>query len=575
MAQSIRHTPELSRILALPRRRVDDFPEEYVERLTDLLKTPNGTWKLRPAQALALHDIGVHGGAFCILGVGQGKTIVTLLAPYVLNAKRPMLLAPAGLLKKTERDRLLIEKHFRVPTNIRLFSYELLGRVQSVNELENYKPDLLMLDEGHRGKNRRAAMTRRLLRFMQSHPETKVVDLSGTSMRTSILELHHRLLWCLKDRAPIPRTVEECEEWALALDEKVSDEARYLPGALLKLCADEDYEGGASDVVAVRRGYRRRLLETPGVVSAIAGGEVVDAGLTIRAITYDVSKTTDRHFRTLRGDPEDRENFPGWFTPDGWALSQPVDVWRHARELALGLHYAWDPRPPEDWRNARRDWAAFVREVLSRSRTLDSELQVANACDAGKLDATALNRWRAVKDTFKPNSVAVWHDDSALKVCAEWMKTPGIVWTEHAWFAERLSEVTGSRYFGAKGLAADGVFIDDASAGEAIIASIDANKEGRNLQKWHRNLVVSMQDGADVMQQLIGRTHRTGQEEDVTVDILLGCREHANAMRKALAAAEAVRDTTGEDSKLLMADLDWPSDAAIASFRGWRWGINS
>lgn len=574
MPQSIRHTPELSRIIALPRRK-PELPTEFVDELTRLLKTPHGTWRLRDSQALALHDIGVYGGGFCILGVGDGKTAITFLAPYVLDAKRPILFGPAGLLKKTERERKLYEQHWRVPNNLQLFSYELLGRVQALTALDRLKPDLIILDEGHRSKNRRAAVTRRIDRYLKENPDTKVVVLSGTVMKKSLLDFAHLLRWCLKDQAPVPKTVEECEEWALALDEKVSDEARYLPGALLKLCDEQDYVDAESDTVAARRGFRRRLLETPGVISG--KGEVVDASLTIRAIQYEVSDVTERHFRTLRGDPNDRENFPGWFTPDGWALSQPVDIWRHARELSLGFHYVWSPRPPDEWRNARREWAAFVRDVLSRSRTLDSELQVANACDAGKLDATALNNWRAVKDKFKPNTLAVWHDESALKVCAEWMKTPGLVWTEHALFAKKLEEYTGCKYYGAKGLASDGSFVDDADGKQSIILSIDANKEGRNLQKmWNRNLITSMQDGADVTQQLIGRTHRSGTEfDEVTVDVLLGCREHVNAWRKALADASAVRDTTGEDSRLLIADIIWPTDAEIASLRGWRWAIYS
>ena len=74
-------------------------------------------------------------------------------------------------------------------------------------------------------------------------------------------------------------------------------------------------------------------------------------------------------------------------------------------------------------------------------------------------------------------------------------------------------------------------------------------------------------------QQMIGRTHRPGQQADeVEVEVLLGCLEHVNAWRRARTAAEAVRDTTGADSKLLIADVTWPSDVELASLRGARWG---
>lgn len=573
--QSVRHTSELARIMALPRRRAEDWPEGLTAQLTELLKTPTGTMKLRPAQALLLHDIGVYGGGFCMADVGQGKTIPSLLAPYVLDAERPLLLLRASLIEKTRREMAELKKHWRIP-DIRLFSYEMLGRVQAYQELELYKPDLIIADESQWLKNRRAAVTRRVIRYMHEHPETKFVALSGTPMRKSLNNFAHILRWCLKDNSPVPRTVEETEEWALALDDKVAEESRFHPGALLKLCEPEETETAANDYEAARRGFRRRLLETPGVVSVIGAGEVVHSKVRITAITYDVEPVTEHNFRKLRGDPRKahKEDFPGWLTPDDWPLSQPVDVWRHARELAIGLFYRWDPRPPQDWRNARRDWAAFVRDVLSRSRTLDSELQVAQACDAGRLDGEALRKWRAIRDTFKPNTVAVWCDDSALNVCLKWMKRSGLVWTEHDLFARRLAEVSGAKYYGAKGLTARGESILDAPPGVSAIASIDANREGKNLQDtWSRCLFTSLPEGADVLQQSIGRFHRTGQKAAlVEVDVLVGCVEHLNAWRKALAAAQAIKDTTGADSKLLTAEIEWPDDEEIAQFSGWRWG---
>ena len=570
MNSSVRHTPELSRIAALPRRKADG--SDLVGPLTELLATPEGLAagvRLRAAQALALHDIGVYGGAFCPLGVGEGKTLITLLAPYVLDAARPLLLLPANLIEKTERDRKRLERLWRIPTNIRLFSYEMLGRVQSAAELEVFKPDVILGDEIHKLKNRRAAVTRRVGRWMHERPETRFVALSGTVMSRSLTEFAHILRWCLKGDAPVPRTVEETEEWAMALDEKVDALRRYEPGALLALASREDLETlGTPPVVAARRGFQKRLVETPGVVATTNDGEHIGASIYIKAITYRMQAVTSEHLEKLRRE---------YLTPDDWDVT-PVDVWRHARELALGFHGVWDPRPPLEWREARRNWFSFVREVLSRSRTLDSPEHVAMACDAGTLPSEALSAWRAIKDTFIPNAVPRWHDDSALGVCREWMggagaPRPGIVWVEHVPFGERLSELTGAPYFGEGGFDASGAFIDDADPKRPIIASIKANREGRNLQeKWSRNLVTSPPEGAGVWQQLIGRTHRPGQiADEVVFDVFLGCAEHARAMAKALLAATAVRDTTGAPAKLLVADFDWPSDDAIATYTGPRW----
>lgn len=566
--RTVRHTSDLERILNLPRRKLSavEFGETIKDELTELLKTPQGTQSLRAVQAAALHDIGTLGGLFGPIPVGFGKTLIFLLAAYVLDAQRPLGVLPAALIKKTHVERAKYAEHWRIPNNLQLISYEALGRVNYSTFLEEMNPDLIIFDEVHRAKNKRAAVTRRLIRYMRSRPNTMVVALSGTVMRKSLLDFGHILRWCLKKNAPIPETDVELEEWAQALDERVEEYERADLGAL-KVFSD-----GVDDLDEVRRGFKERLVSTPGVV-AVTGGEddLVTCSLTIRALRYNVAPVTEQHFAKLRKD---------MLTPDDWQLMQAVDVWRHSRELAIGLHYIWSPRPPEAWRTARRNWNAFVRETLSKSRTLDSELQVVQACDAGRLPNETLEAWRRERDMprdkgkpFTPNVVAMWHDDSALKVCLEWMKEPGIVWTEHDLFARRLAELSGAKYYGAKGLTDRGEFIDDASPHAAVILSIDANKEGRNLQhKWSRNLVTAPPEGADIWQQMLGRTHRPGQiADEVEVDVLLGCKEHANAWRRALSAAEAIKNTTGAESKLLLADVDWPSEDEIACFAGARW----
>jgi hypothetical protein len=213
--------------------------------------------------------------------------------------------------------------------------------------------------------------------------------------------------------------------------------------------------------------------------------------------------------------------------------------------------------------------------VLAHSRTLDSPDVVVRAIDAGKHQEgrALLDRWRAVKPTFRPNTVPVWHDDSVLNWCAKWMKGGGIVWTEHGFFGRRLSAETGAPYYGAKGFNAAGEYIEHSKA-KTIIASIDANRDGKNLQTqgWDRMLIVSPPKGWDWWQQAIARIHRTGYKGDsVAVDFLLGCREHAGAWFAAWAGTEAARDTVGAKPKLLLADLDVPNEIQIGAFTGPRW----
>ena len=154
----------------------------------------------------------------------------------------------------------------------------------------------------------------------------------------------------------------------------------------------------------------------------------------------------------------------------------------------------------------------------------------------------------------------MWHDDTALRVCAEWMeREKGICWTEHVFYGRRLAQLTGATYYGANGLSDGGESITGVKAGKAIIASVQANGTGRNLQMFSSNLITSCPPGPAIVEQLIGRTHRDGQEADtVTVDILLGCREHHDAFYRALDGAKAAADVLGHDQKLLLADVLMP-----------------
>lgn len=522
--------------------------------MTDALRAPGGTMKLRPVQALALLEIMQNGGGFCPMGVGTGKTLVFLLAPVVLGLRRAVGLLPASLLQKTEDERQAYAKHFRVDRALQLFSYEMLGRTNAATLLETKSPDGLITDESHRLKNPKAACTRRVSRWMKEHPGTKFVSMSGTMSKKSLRDFAHLLRWSLgASNAPIPQAEAELDEWADALDERVPPLQRVKPGALVSLGPAT----GDDELSRARRCFQDRLVSTPGVVCSLNGSQV-DCSLYIEGLTYDVNDATEANFETLRGK---------WETPDGWALSEAAEVWAKARELSLGFHYVWNPRPPDEWLAARRAWAAFVRETLSRSRTLDSEKQVADACLAGELQDDDFRAWKAIEPTFKINQEAVWHDDSALDFCAAWLaREKGIAWVQHTFFGRELAKRAGLSYFGQNGLDAKGNDIRHAKG--PIIASISANGTGKNLQQWHKNLITSCPTGGDVLEQLIGRTHREGQTADeVEVEIMLGCVEHFEAFERARAEAIMAHDMFGAPQRLLFGDIVMPD----APTRGARW----
>lgn len=572
---------DLVRILKIPRRLVT--PEDdarLADELTEILRVDgrcggvegkNGLctvcknpMRLRPIQGRALYELGKWKRLFGIIRVGGGKTLISLLAPFVVGAKSPILLLPASLIEKTEHERMRLAKHWRVAKNLSFISYEKLGRLEGAELLEFRKPDLILGDEGHRMKNPKAACTKRMKRRMKNAPDTPVGIFSGTMIKGGTIKAFaHLLKWTHKNDAPIPLHDGELQEWAAALDEGTNFN-RPRPGKLLSLANHEDEREADGDELRVaRRGLHRRLVETPGVVST--GGDQVACSLYVRELTYKPNDATDANFKKLRNT---------WQTPDGWTLSMATEVWRVARELSLGFHGVWDPRPPQEWLNARKEWAAFVRHTLSHSRSIDSELQVANACARGEIDSGGtFNAWQEIRNEFRIIPKDVWHDTTALEVCEKWMSAgPGIVWVDHVFFGEELARRTGVAYFREGGLDKKGNSIEVLSQQikegrekvRSVILSGPANQTGRNLQPWDRNLFTACPGAAD-LEQRIGRTHRDGQESDqVTVDILVSCIEHVQSWHKAVSEAEMTRDTIGDAPKILIADVTFPSeDAAV------------
>lgn len=562
--------PELRRIMQMPRRVwTEEQVEQITDRMTELLRTPNGTQCLRPIQALALYEMGTTGGLLGPIPVGAGKELICFLAPRVMFAKYPLLIMPAHLVKRSYAEMEEYSKNWRVATNLRITSFQLLGQASQANTLGMLPPDLFILNEAHRIKNKNAAVSRRVIRHMAQYPNAKFVAVSGTLLAKSILDFAHIARWCVKP-CPLPEDYGTLLEWSEALDEKPGGWNQREPGALLKLCNEEELKNPPT--VAARLGFRRRLIETPGVVASRGDDDVAHANgdpikITVRALSYEQHPIVEQHFAKLRNE---------WATPSGWAFSIAMEVWRHARTLALGLHYEWDPPPPGgpdgEWVMKRKAWKKFVREQLKDSDVFDSELQVANACRKGALDDSAFNAWRAIEPSYTPSSKAVWHDDAALKVCQQWMSEgPGVVFTDHTFFALELSRRTGAPYYGAEGLDKNGNRIEDADPKSAVIASRIANSTGRNIQFWHRGLVTAPPHQALEWEQLIGRFHRTKQTKDVEIDVLLGCIEHWDGWMRSLELARMTKDTLGAPQKLLIAETQFPSALEILARPGLKW----
>jgi hypothetical protein len=543
--RAVGSTPELARVLSLPTKSphpadIEAWSAWARKRPYNAKGEPN---RLFQAQAQAFADMAQAGGLFGSIPVGNGKTLISAVAPTLLGWRRPLLLQPAALIDKTLREFGKLAEDWHVHPGIQIRSYELLGTDEGDRILNLIHPDGILCDEAHSLKDLKSARAKKLRRWMKANPATPWVLLSGTFGKDGLKDFAHMLQWALKAGAPVPMEVDELMEWCNALDHKVKLGARQPLGGLVA------FSNGVHDVSAVRQGFHHRLRSTPGVV--FAEPETIGASILVQEKLCEPGPNTTRAFETLRRD---------WETPDGWTLGSPMEVWAKARQMSLGFSYYSDPRPDDDWLCARKEWGQFVRSILSHSRLLDSEGQVKLAVQSGTLPhgVTALANWEAAWARFQPNLKAYWLDYHALEFAAKWAENHrGLVFTEHTEFAVALAQLLKVPYFGEEGLDAEGRSIEDFKGG-ACVASINANKQGRNLQdRWNTALVMAPMPNGLMWEQIIARLHRPGQLRDwVQFDSLVSCHEHYLALPRAIDATKAVnRDLMGGRPKLLLSDV--------------------
>lgn len=559
--EGVEPSPELARILDMPRRDPEAVGSAIARPLTERLRL---RWPERPPaplphelrwyQALALAEAHDFRGALIPLPVGAGKTLISALLPTVLGAKQALVLVPAKLRDKTERDFRALAQWWRVVPRVHVIrtqrdlahapardvilvcSYEMLGTCPDL--LLRLGPDAVIPDESYKLKNPKSGRTKRLWRYMRQYPDTPFVPLTGTAQKKGFRDWWHiqrgalpKALHVLPDHWP------EMMQWNEAL--APGQKQRRPIGALSRLCGP-----GGGDYEAVRIAYGERFRLTPGVITCPGGSCDASILFTLERVRHpEIEHLVAEMKRT--GE-----------TPDGVPILEATygaELWRHARELASGYIYRWKVPGPPAWMQARREAAAFVREVLAHSRTCDTELQVYQRYPT----APELVRWQRIRPTFTPEREPVWftHDviDAAV---ARARKDGALIWTEHRAVGEMIAERHGLPYFESQGRCRRHGSIMDYPGGPCVV-STTAIGEGFNLQdRWHKNLIMNCTPGCVEYEQLMGRTHRMGQDADVVefTQLWVVAEQYAG-VQKALDQARAAAQTDGQAKKLVLADI--------------------
>jgi hypothetical protein len=464
-----------------------------------------------------------------------------------MEAKNAVYLVKPDLKRQLQREaEHFYGKHFNLPLDrITIVSYTELSSANTATILEKIDPDLIICDEAHCLRHKDSARTKRFMRFAKEHPNCRYVFLSGTMTTRSVRDYAHLIELALRKNSPLPRGYYEINDWAGALD--VKPEYEMDPGVLRHFCVGNE---------TVREGYRRRLVETLGVVATEEGA--IGTSLIIRKLTMMVpSDVCD-----MIEDVEKKWEL------DGEEIVTAVEMFRALKQLAMGFYYYWDwPGDPDvEWLEARAEWNKEVRQRLQGAgEGFDSPLLLARAAERRQLwdedgrpkpkpekmwESESWAAWSLVKDRKPPPTKPAWISDFAICAAIAWAKTqeqPAIIWYSSVALGEKIATLGGYPLFGAATDASE-------SREPVIVASIPTQGTGKNLQHYSRNLVVELPPNGTTFEQLAGRTHRPGQTADEVVIEWFGhTAELENSMAKVLADAEYMEQTTGQRQKVLYA----------------------
>ncbi len=373
---------EIARIIALP--LVEEVDEATIEAFC--AEEVQGRFfeegfRLFGTQVGAVLAYDLYGGGFFPIGVGWGKTLITLMIANRAyergESERSMLFVPSQVYEQlTKTDIPWARKHVgltvpfhllggRGPEDRRrlaasrrkgcyILPYSLLSTTDSEAMLggdmhdpppnkpgiSGICPDLLILDEAHNVKNLTAARTARLRRYINAY-QPALVALSGTITSKSINDYHHLIAVALRDLCPLPQSDALATNWSYVLDPEKSSGAqssKSKTGPLTPLVRwarkhfpDEDIPEG---IPGFRKAYKLRLTTTPGVVST--GDAEIGVSLTIcnRPVAYFTKHENWEKLKDLMEQVEDL-----WITPSGDEIEHGFHKWRYQNELTSGFYY--------------------------------------------------------------------------------------------------------------------------------------------------------------------------------------------------------------------------------------------
>lgn len=622
---------DIERILALP--IVAQHTPEEVEAFSrqHMLATAFEAGKrFLPTQSSAIAAYiaarGADGGGFFPIGVGWGKTGISIyiaeLAHRAGTRKILLLVPPQVYAQLTVHDIPFWRK--MVPLSVpihrmgghpmamrrRIYGaqrrglyivpYSLLSVKDTLDMLVGINPDLVIADEVHNLKNRRAARTKRLFGWKGIRDENGTppafVAMSGTITSKKIDDYHHLITWALRDQSPLPLNGALAYAWSQVIDSGSSIIGELQTGPLKPLVrwAAKNTPGEAfrDNISDFRRAFRMRLTTAPGVVST--GDAEIGTSLVIE--TLDVKRPGPElltHMLRVKDDG---------VTPNGDTIDHAMHAFKWLNELSAGFYneLIWPTLERLQKRYSMTEAAAkaaledgkefharqqhYYKELRKFMKDaplgLDTPMEIARQINQHPEHlphdlVTAYENMVAVReDAEEKHGVLIEReghahrvDDYKIKAAITWAKnleTGGILWFHHnevgKWLRDAAHEAGLDYLYAPAGSDSNAaiVAVGDPNAGGKgdilAIASMGAHGTGKNLQAFQHQLFTQWPRDAKLAEQVVGRTHRNGQQADE----LIVQRYDANSFDTINFAATLndsvyIHQSTGQRQKLVYA----------------------
>ena len=570
---------ELRRICDLPiakpmtSQEIEDFNRQVI-----LAGPYESGFRLFEPQARALDAFFRIGGLFAPIGVGHGKTLITIKAAdwaYHQGARKILLLMPPQVLHQLVKSDIPwartkvslgvpfhqlgkkpLKKRKQIADRDRpgcyLMPYSLLSTKDTDYLLETIKPEVVICDEAHKVKDLRAARAKRLVRYINEF-NPQLLVLSGSITNRSIADYHHLIHIALGENCPLPRSRNQAREWGAVVDADVDfvgweqlRQIRPLIGWARMAFPGEKFD---ETVPGYRSAYKHRLNTAPGVVAT--GDETISASLLIENRPVPAPEKAEG-FQVLEDLCEQVSN--DFLTPNGDEIDHAIHTFKWLYELSAGFYneLKW-PEPevlarkrriPEEQareflelaqvhHNAKQEYSRELRSFLSNDPPsgIDTPMLVGLEIsrNGGKVVGQHLaGLWKQMKDLEfeempEREGRAVRVCDYKIKQAVSWAKSlpqgvGGIIWCHHKevarWTLEALREA-GVKSLDCPAGDAGGERIRNPENAEFVcVASMPAHGTGKNLQHFHYALFLQWPRPAKEAEQVLGREHRKGQKAD-------------------------------------------------------------